>query len=75
MDRNVRHYDITDPLDAFQFVSILLRLARYGLELRTRFDEKKDAFYESLRTSTYTPWSKSAQIDGKGLQDSSSKVA
>jgi len=74
MDRNVRHYDITDPLDAFQFVSILLRLGRHGVELRARFDEKKDALYKNLRTSTYTPWSKLAQIDGKGPQDGISEA-
>jgi hypothetical protein len=34
MERNVRHYDITDPLQALQFVSILPRLARHGKDLR-----------------------------------------
>jgi hypothetical protein len=35
MERNVRHYDITDPLQALQFVSILPRLARHGEALRS----------------------------------------
>jgi hypothetical protein len=30
MERNVRPYDIRDPLQALQFVSILPRLARHG---------------------------------------------
>ncbi|KAG2125821.1 uncharacterized protein EDB93DRAFT_1097582 [Suillus bovinus] len=34
MEHNVRHYDIRDPLQALQFVSILPRLARHGLGLR-----------------------------------------
>ncbi|KAG2358641.1 hypothetical protein BDR07DRAFT_1294366 [Suillus spraguei] len=33
MERNVRHYDIRDPLQALQFVSILPRLARHGIAL------------------------------------------
>jgi hypothetical protein len=33
MERNVRHYDIKDPIQALQFVSILPRLADYGVKL------------------------------------------
>jgi hypothetical protein len=35
MERNVRHYDIRDSLQALQFVSILRRLASYGVKLHT----------------------------------------
>ncbi|KIK46074.1 hypothetical protein CY34DRAFT_76730 [Suillus luteus UH-Slu-Lm8-n1] len=35
MERNVQHYDIRDPLQALQFVSILRRLASYGVKLHT----------------------------------------
>jgi hypothetical protein len=66
MERNIRHYDISDPLQAFQFVSVLLRLTRHGLKLRAAFDEKKDALFESLRVSKYTSWSKLAQKDAQG---------
>lgn len=34
MKRNVRYYDIQDPLQALQFVSILPRLAHHALGLR-----------------------------------------
>ncbi|KAG2031074.1 hypothetical protein BDR03DRAFT_986662 [Suillus americanus] len=44
MERNVRHYDIRDPLQALQFVSILPRLARHGQGLR-RLLEKQLANY------------------------------
>ncbi|KAG1723266.1 hypothetical protein EDB19DRAFT_2029127 [Suillus lakei] len=40
MDRNVRHYDITDPVQALQFVSVLPRLACHGLRLRVLLDEQ-----------------------------------
>ncbi|KAG2351058.1 hypothetical protein BDR07DRAFT_1447015 [Suillus spraguei] len=32
MERNIRHYDIRDPLQALQFVSILPRLARHDVK-------------------------------------------
>ncbi|KAG1814313.1 uncharacterized protein BJ212DRAFT_364751 [Suillus subaureus] len=51
MERNVRHYDIRDPLQALQFVSILPRLARYGLGLRRLLEKQLQS----------KPWSKSAQ--------------
>ncbi|KAG1741780.1 uncharacterized protein EDB91DRAFT_1279845 [Suillus paluster] len=62
MERNVRHYNITDPLQAFQFVAVLLRLARHGLILRQKFEEKQGAFYESISSKTFKPWSKLAQL-------------
>ncbi|KAG1890603.1 uncharacterized protein F5891DRAFT_964625, partial [Suillus fuscotomentosus] len=33
MERDVQHYDIRDPLQALQFMSILPRLARHDLGL------------------------------------------
>ncbi|OJA16885.1 hypothetical protein AZE42_08501 [Rhizopogon vesiculosus] len=59
MERNVRHYDISDPLQAFQFVSVLLRLARHGLALRARLEQTKDTVYKRFLESG---WSKLAQI-------------
>ena len=60
MERNVRYYDITDPLQAFQFASVLLRLTQHGLKLRARFDENKGTCYDNLVKSR---WSKIAQIE------------
>ncbi|KAG1836825.1 hypothetical protein DFJ58DRAFT_817505 [Suillus subalutaceus] len=59
MERNVRHYDIRDPLQALQFVSILPRLARHGLELR-RLLEKQLATIDVSQLQS-KPWSKLAQ--------------
>lgn len=41
MERNVRYYDIKDPLQALQFVSVLSRLADHALGLR-RLLENQD---------------------------------
>jgi hypothetical protein len=59
MERNVRHYDIRDPLQALQFVSILPRLARHGLDLR-RLLEKQLAIIDVNLLQT-KPWSKLLQ--------------
>jgi hypothetical protein len=59
MERNVRHYDIRDPLQALQFVSILPRLARHGHSLR-RLLEKQLASID-VNKLTSKPWSKLSQ--------------
>ncbi|KAG2358646.1 hypothetical protein BDR07DRAFT_1462916 [Suillus spraguei] len=59
MERNVRHYDIRDPLQAMQFVSILPRLARYGLGLRHVL-EKQLAIIDVNQLQS-KPWSKLCQ--------------
>ncbi|KAG1860404.1 hypothetical protein F4604DRAFT_1957815 [Suillus subluteus] len=59
MERNVRHYDIRDPLQALQFVSILPRLARHGLGLR-RLLEKQLATIDVNQLQSKL-WSKLAQ--------------
>jgi hypothetical protein len=40
MERNVRRYDIRDPIQALQFVSILPRLARHGKDLSGLLDQQ-----------------------------------
>ncbi|KAG2358634.1 hypothetical protein BDR07DRAFT_1489232 [Suillus spraguei] len=59
MERNIRYYDIRDPLQALQFVSILPRLARHGLDL-CRLLEKQLAIID-VKELQSRPWSKLAQ--------------
>ncbi|KAG2366672.1 hypothetical protein BDR07DRAFT_1479897 [Suillus spraguei] len=59
MERNIRHYDIRDPLQALQFVSILPRLARHGLDLCGLL-EKQLAIID-VKELQSRPWSKLAQ--------------
>ncbi|KAG2353151.1 hypothetical protein BDR07DRAFT_1310575 [Suillus spraguei] len=59
MERNIRHYDIRDPLQALQFVSILPRLARHGLDLRGLL-EKQLAIIDVNELQS-KPWSKLPQ--------------
>ncbi|KAG2361293.1 hypothetical protein BDR07DRAFT_1359144 [Suillus spraguei] len=59
MERNIRHYDIRDPLQALQYVSILPRLARHGLDLRGLL-EKQLAIIDVKELQSKL-WSKLAQ--------------
>jgi hypothetical protein len=51
MERNVQQYDISDPLQALQFVSILSRLAPHGVSLC-------DLLKGQPAISDVKPWSK-----------------
>lgn len=55
MDRNVRHYDITDLFQALQFVLVLPRLAHHGKKFHDLFQEN------ALKQLEYKPRSKLAQ--------------
>ncbi|KAG1717685.1 hypothetical protein EDB19DRAFT_1179074 [Suillus lakei] len=65
MDRNVRHYDITSPLQALQFVSVLPRLACHGLRLRSLLN-KQLAIIDVNRLQS-EPWSKFPQHEDEKL--------
>jgi hypothetical protein len=60
MEHNVRHYDIRDPLQALQFVSILLRLARHGVSLHGLIEGQP-------AISDLKPWSKLHQRQEDGI--------
>ncbi|KAG2129704.1 uncharacterized protein EDB93DRAFT_109566 [Suillus bovinus] len=59
MERNVRYYDIRDPLQALQFVSILPRLARHGLGLRHLLEKQLTGI--DMTRILSKPWSKLSQ--------------
>ncbi|KAG2358483.1 hypothetical protein BDR07DRAFT_1362015 [Suillus spraguei] len=59
MERNIRHYDIRDPLQALQFVSILPRLARHGLDLCRLLEKQLEII--DVKELQSKPWSKLAQ--------------
>ncbi|KAG2079289.1 hypothetical protein BDR04DRAFT_1086513 [Suillus decipiens] len=59
MERNIRHYDIRDPFQALQFVSILPRLARHGLNLRGLLE--KQLANIDVKELQSKPWSKLPQ--------------
>ncbi|KAH7905544.1 hypothetical protein BJ138DRAFT_1228738 [Hygrophoropsis aurantiaca] len=63
MERNVRSYNICDPLQAFHFVTVILRLRRHGKELQTLFKKKKANLLTKLQNESLTCWSKWAQIE------------
>jgi len=75
MERNTRHYDITNPSQAFQFVSDLLRLACHSKRLSEVFNMKKATLFKSLSLETHEPWSKLSQIPRNDEQGGKSGAA
>ncbi|KAG2072964.1 hypothetical protein BDR04DRAFT_1095808 [Suillus decipiens] len=59
MERNIRYYDIRDPVQALQFVSILPRLARHGLDLCGLLE--KQLVMIDVKELQSKPWSKLPQ--------------
>lgn len=59
MDHNVRQYDIRDPLQPLEFVSILPRLVRHGLGLRRLLEERLAII--DVNQLQLKPWSKLSQ--------------
>ncbi|KAF9236662.1 hypothetical protein BU15DRAFT_49781 [Melanogaster broomeanus] len=66
MERNVRHYDITDTMNAFQFATVLVRLAKHAQTLREIFETKhREGLLKMIKEPKLHRalwWSKSAQI-------------
>lgn len=56
MERDVRHHDIRDPLQALQFVSILPRLARHGMGLCCLLEGQPAI--SDVNQFQFKPWSK-----------------
>lgn len=49
MERNVKTFDIVSPLEAFQFATFLVRLARHSAQLQRLFERVKAEFYEEAQ--------------------------
>ncbi|KAF7797814.1 hypothetical protein EIP86_009020 [Pleurotus ostreatoroseus] len=81
MERGVRHFDLSDPLQAFHFATVVVRVKAQDEELRKQFDARKEDLELQLSTETYEAWAipdpppkrpKSAkQPDGKDSTSSS----
>ncbi|KAH7920531.1 hypothetical protein BV22DRAFT_1097977 [Leucogyrophana mollusca] len=61
MERNILQFDLSDPLQAFQFATVLVRLAEYGQTLQETFEAKKEDFFARIRKGKLKQWSKSWQ--------------
>ncbi|KAL4066242.1 hypothetical protein V8B97DRAFT_1981379 [Scleroderma yunnanense] len=71
IDRNVKTFDLTNPLDAFQFATILVRLSQHAQGLKTKFEDED--YQSTLREkfkSGIPQWSKRFQnMDVKAMQN------
>jgi hypothetical protein len=63
MERNIRTYDLSSPIEAFQFATFLLRLREQSEKLKTLFEEKKDEFIQKAQSHELAEWTKEAQTE------------
>ncbi|KAH7918445.1 hypothetical protein BV22DRAFT_1041778 [Leucogyrophana mollusca] len=63
MERNVRQYDLQDPLQTFQLAIFLFRLSRYGAQLQATVRAKRGEIIDRAKGMTLPAWSKISQID------------
>ncbi|KAF9233412.1 hypothetical protein BU15DRAFT_66597 [Melanogaster broomeanus] len=67
LERNVKTYDIADPMHAFQLALVIVRLAKLGQRLKDEFatNKKKGLLKKVTKLNSHPElwWSKAAQID------------
>jgi hypothetical protein len=61
MERNIRTFDLSSPIQALQFATFLLRLRDQSEKLRALFEEKKIEFVKKAQSRKSTEWTKEAQ--------------
>ncbi|KAJ3556116.1 hypothetical protein NM688_g2200 [Phlebia brevispora] len=63
MERNIRKFDISNPLSAFHFASILLRLRARDRELRTLFKKYEKDLLEKLTNGDWAKWAMEDRVN------------
>ncbi|KAH7923387.1 hypothetical protein BV22DRAFT_1093049 [Leucogyrophana mollusca] len=63
MERNVRQYDLQDPLQTFQLAIFLSRLSRHGAQLQATVRAKQGEIIDRAKVVALPAWSKISQID------------
>jgi len=78
LERNVRTFDIAVPLQAFQFATFVLRLAKYGKEVKDQLmvgENLKVKFYKLARSaSDELQWTKEHQFPPTPAKDVSDSL-
>ncbi|KAJ3531985.1 hypothetical protein NM688_g7494 [Phlebia brevispora] len=70
MERNISKFDISNPLSAFHFATVLLRLKASDRKLKDLFKAHESDFITMLASGTYKPWAKeSPNMDEQDEQD------
>ena len=62
MERNIRTFDLSSPIQAFQFATFLLRVRAQSEKLKVLFEEKKLEFVEKVKRYELQEWTKKAQM-------------
>ncbi|KAJ3554603.1 hypothetical protein NM688_g3020 [Phlebia brevispora] len=72
MERNIRKFDISNPLSAFHFASILLRLRARDRELSALFREHEKGLLEKLSNGDWEKWAMEDRVNRQSQASTSS---
>lgn len=56
MERNVRKFDILEPIQAFHLATVVLRLKAREEELKRLFAERGETYLEQLKDGDFDEW-------------------
>jgi hypothetical protein len=61
IERNIRTFNLSSPIEAFQFASFLIRLREHTDTLKDLFEKKKEEFLKKAERGELPKWTKDAQ--------------
>ena len=61
IERNIRTFNLSSPIEAFQFASFLIRLRKHTDTLVDLFNRRKDEFLKTAEREELPKWTKDAQ--------------
>jgi len=63
IERNICTFDLSNPIEAFQFATFLIRVREHTEQLKDLFNENKAAILEKVKRGEFPKWTKIAQMD------------
>jgi hypothetical protein len=62
IERNIRTFNLSSPIEAFQFATFLVRLREHTDTLKELFKQKKGEFLRRADKGELLEWTKGAQV-------------
>ena len=66
MERNIRTFDLSSPLQAFHFATFLIRLRAHSKDVQDLFRKQQAGLITKVKNKGLDKWTKEAQIEELG---------
>jgi hypothetical protein len=66
MERNIRTFDLSSPLQAFHFATFLVRLRAHSKDVQALFRKQQAGLIAKVKNKELERWTKEAQIQELG---------